>query len=128
MLVEVAKVNEIVPGGLKAVEVNDDEIVLCNSEGKIYAISRRCGHMNAPLDLGTLEGYILTCPMHHAQFDITSGEVLSGPVPANLGDEVIPESVGKFMQHVGMLMSHIKTCNIKTYPVKIDKDLIKVEV
>jgi nitrite reductase/ring-hydroxylating ferredoxin subunit len=128
MLVEAAKLNEIVPGGLKAVELSGEEIVLCNYEGKIYAISRRCGHMNAPLDLGALEGYILTCPMHHAQFDITTGEALSGPVPPNLGDEVIPEGIGKYMQYVGMLMSHIKTCNIKTYPVKIDKDLIKVEV
>jgi len=128
MLVEVAKVNEIVPGGLKAVEANGEEIVLCNDEGKIYAISRRCGHMNAPLDLGTLEGYVLTCPMHHAQFDITSGEALSGPVPADLGDEVIPESIGKYMQYIGMLMTHIKTCNIKTYSVRINGDSIKIDV
>ncbi len=128
MLVEVAKVNEIAPGGLKAVEVNGREIVVCNDDGKIYAIDRRCGHMNAPLDMGTLEGYILTCPMHHAQFDITTGEALSGPVPPSLGDEVIPEGIGKYLQYVGMLMSHIKTCNIKRYPVKIDNDLIKVDV
>ncbi len=128
MLVQVAKLNEIAPGGLKAVEVNGREIVLCNDDGKIYAIDRRCGHMNAPLDLGTLEGYILTCPMHHAQFDITSGEALSGPVPPNLGDEVVPEGIGKFLQHVGMLMSHIKTCNLKSYSVKIDGDSIKIDV
>jgi nitrite reductase/ring-hydroxylating ferredoxin subunit len=128
MLVEVAKTGEIAPGGLKAVEANGEEIVLCNDDGKIYAVGRRCGHMNAPLDLGTLEGYILTCPMHHAQFDVTSGEALSGPVPADLGDEPIPEGVGQYLQYVGMLMSHIKTCDIKCYPVKIDNDLIKVEV
>ena len=128
MLVELAKLNEIVPGGLKAVEVNGREFVLCNDAGKIYVIDRRCGHMNAPLDMGTLEGYILTCPMHHAQFDITSGEALSGPVPPNLGDEVIPESIGKYLQYVGMLMSHIETCDIKTYPVKMDGDSIKIEV
>ncbi len=128
MLVQVAKLDEIAPGGLKAVEVNGREIVLCNDDGKIYAIDRRCGHMNAPLDLGTLEGYILTCPMHHAQFDITSGEALSGPVPPNLGDEVIPEGIGKFLQHVGMLMSHIKTCNLRSYSVKIDGDSIKIDV
>ena len=128
MWVEAAKVGEIAPGGLKAVAANGEEIVLCNDQGKIYAVSRRCGHMNAPLELGSLEGYILTCPMHHAQFDITSGEALSGPVPPNLGDEPIPEGVGQFLQHVGMLMSHIRTCSIKRYPVKIDHDLIKVEV
>lgn len=128
MLVEVAKVDEIVPGGLKAVEVHGREIVVCNDDGKIYAIDRRCGHMNAPLDLGTLEGYILTCPMHHAQFDITTGEALSGPVPPNLGDEVVPESIDKYFQYVGMLMSHIMTCNLKTYPVKVDGDSIKIEI
>ena len=128
MLVEVAKLSEIAPGGLKAVEVSGEEIVLCNDGGKIYAVDRRCGHMSAPLELGTLEGYILTCPMHHAQFDITTGEALSGPVPASLGNEAIPDGLGKYLQFIGMLMSHIKTCNIKTYPVKIEKEVIKIEI
>ena len=128
MLIEVAKLDEIVPGGLKAVEVKGEEIVLCNDNGKVYAIGRRCGHMNAPLDLGTLEGYILTCPMHHAQFDITTGEALSGPIPPGLGNEVIPEGLGKYLQYIGMLMSHIRTCGIKTYPVKIEKNSIKLEL
>lgn len=128
MYVEVAKTDEIAPGGIKAYEVKGKEIILCCYDGKIYAISRRCGHMSAPLDLGTLEGYILTCPMHHVQFDITSGEALSGPVPPNLGNEVMPENIGKYMQHIGMLMSHVKTCDIKTYSVKIDGEAIKVEV
>jgi len=128
MLIEVAKVNEIAPGGLKAVEVNGEEIVLCNDAGRLYAVSRRCGHMNAPLDLGTLEGYILTCPMHHAQFDITSGKALSGSVPASLGDEVIPEGIGKYLQYVGMLMSHIKTCDIKSYSVKVEENTVKIEI
>jgi len=128
MLIEVAKLDEVVSGGLKAVEVKGEEIVLCNDNGKIYAVGRRCGHMNAPLDLGTLEGYILTCPMHHAQFDITTGEALSGPVPPGLGNEVIPEGLGKYLQYIGMLMSNIKTCGIKTYPVKIEKNSIKLEM
>ena len=128
MLIEVAKMDEIVSGGLKAVEVNGEEIVLCNDNGKVYAVARRCGHMNAPLELGSLESYIITCPMHHAQFDITTGEALSGPVPPGLGDEVIPEGLGKYFQYIGMLMSNIKTCNIKTYPVKIEKNSIKLEL
>lgn len=128
MLIEVAKLDEIVSGGLKAVEVNGEEIVLCNDEGKIYAVARRCGHMNAPLELGSLEGYIITCPMHHAQFDIITGEALSGPVPPGLGNEAIPEGLGNYLQYIGMLMSKIKTCNIKIYPVKIEKNSIKLEL
>ncbi len=128
MYAKVAKMDEIAPGGMKAYEVNGKEIVLCNYEGKIYAINRRCGHMNAPMEMGTLEGYILTCPMHHSQFDIRTGEALSGPVPRDFGDEPLPESLQNFFQYLGILMSEIKTYDIETYPVKIEGDSIKVEI
>ncbi len=128
MYVEVAKIDEIAPGGMKAYEVNGKEIVLCNYEGKIYAINRRCGHMNAPLEMGTLEGYILTCPMHHSQFDIRTGEALSGPVPRDFGDEPFPESLQRFFQYLGILMSEIKTYDIETYNVRIEGDSVTVEI
>ncbi len=128
MFVEVAKMDDIAPGGMKAVEANGKEIVLCNYDGNIYAVSRRCGHMNAPLEMGTLEGYILTCPMHHSQFDITTGEALSNPVPRDFGEDSIPEILQKYFQYLGLLMDNIKTNNIETYRVKIEVDSIKVEV
>jgi len=120
MLIEVGKINELPPGGMKVIEVSGKEIVLCNYEGKIFAIDRRCGHMNAPLEKGTLEGYIVTCPMHNAQFDSTTGEVLSNPI--------LRPRPSDFMRWFGMLMANIKTHNIKTYPVKIDGETIKVEI
>lgn len=128
MLVEVGRIHEIAPGGMKTVAVEGKNIVLCNYEGDIYAIERRCGHMNAPLDMGSLEGYILTCPMHNAQFDIRTGEALSNPVPRDFGGEVPPPKMLKFFTHVAMLMSHIKTHNIKTYKVFVEKDMIKVDL
>ncbi|MFQ5354244.1 MAG: Rieske (2Fe-2S) protein, partial [Thermodesulfobacteriota bacterium] len=81
MFVEVAKKGDIAPGGMLGFRVRGVEIVLCNDGGRYYAISRRCGHMRARLDKGTLVGYILTCPWHYSQFDIQSGAALSGPVP-----------------------------------------------
>ncbi len=126
MYVEVAKMDEIAPGGMKAYNVKGKEIVLCNDEGKIYAVNRRCGHMNAPLEMGTLEGTILTCPMHHSQFDITTGEALCGPVPHNYGDEPFPENLQRFFQYLGILMAEIKTYDIGTYPVKIEGNSIMV--
>lgn len=128
MFIEVAKMSEIAKGGMRAVEVNGRWIVLCNDNGRIYAIERRCGHMSAPLDMGTLNGYILTCPMHHSQFDITSGEALSEPVPRDFGDEVPPKNMGIYLQNIAMLMSHIKTCDIEMYPVKVEGDSIKVDL
>lgn len=126
MLVEVAKTSEIAIGGMRAVQVNDKEIVLCNYDGKIYAVERRCGHMNAPLEMGTLEGYIMTCPMHHVQFDITTGEALSDPLYHYFGDEPAEET--NFSVWMDELMSHVRVCNIKTYLAKVDGDSIKVRV
>ncbi len=128
MFVEAAKMDEIASGGMKAYEVKRKEIVLCNYDGKIYAVSRRCGHTNAPLEMGTLEGYILTCPLHHSQFDITTGEALSGPVPANLGEEPVPDGLMKYFQYVGMLLSKVKTYDLETYPVKVEGNSIIVEL
>src|ERR1700688_1791738 len=67
---------EIAPGGMKTVELNGHEIVICNCSGTYHAIQRRCGHMNAPLEMGTLDGKFVTCGMHCAQFDVTTGQAL----------------------------------------------------
>ena len=70
MLLEVAKTGEIAPGGMKFVRAGEREIVVCNCDGRYYAVDRRCGHMNGPLEMGALDGTIVTCPMHHVQFDV----------------------------------------------------------
>ena len=107
--------DEIAPGGMKTVELDGNEIVVCNCGGTYYAVQRRCGHMNAPLELGTLDGTYLTCPMHCAQFDVTSGEAISGPVPPDLGHEALPPRLGAYMQNIGMLMKNVRTQSMRAY-------------
>ncbi len=124
--VEAIRADEVVPGGMKAVEAEGQEVVICNSGGRFYAIERRCGHMNAPLDMGTLDGSILTCAMHCAQFDITTGEALSGPVPRDFGGEVPPPRMAQYLQNVAMLMSHIRTRSIRTYETKVEFGMVWV--
>src|SRR5271166_3542260 len=111
---------------MKAVELAGHEIVICNCGGTFYAIERRCGHMNAPLDCGTLDGTIVTCAMHCAQFDVTTGEALSGPVPPDVGDESPPPILGAYLQHIDMLMSHVRTQSIRTYETKIEEGWVHV--
>ena len=120
--------DEIAPGGMKAVELDGNEIVICNCGGEYYAIERRCGHMNAPLDMGTLDGKYLTCPMHCAQFDITNGEALSGPVPSDMGHEIPPPLLGRFLQNIGMLMKHVRTESIRTYATKLEAGWIQIRL
>ena len=113
-------VDEIAPGGMKAVSVHGRAIVVCNCGGTFYAIARRCGHMNAPLDRGTLDGSIVTCPMHCAQFDATTGEALSRPVVPYADGEVPPPRIAAFLQNAETLMKHIDTESVATYNVRVE--------
>ena len=78
--VPVAKAAELAPGQMKWVAVNGERLVLANVEGAYYAISDVCGHRSAPLSRGKLDGYLIECPLHFAQFDVRTGELVNGPV------------------------------------------------
>jgi nitrite reductase/ring-hydroxylating ferredoxin subunit len=78
--VPVANAAELAPGQMKWVAVNGERLVLANVEGAYYAISDVCGHRNAPLSRGKLNGYLIECPLHFAQFDVRTGELVNGPV------------------------------------------------
>ena len=124
--IQAIKADEIAPGGMKVVEAGGQEIVICNSEGRFYAIDRRCGHMNALLAMGTLDGIVLTCAMHCSQFDVTTGEALSGSVPHDLGGEVPPPKLARYLQNVAMLMKPIRTHNLRTYETKVESGMVWV--
>ncbi len=127
MLVEVAKAGEIAPGGMKFVRAGEREIVVCNCDGQYYAVDRRCGHMNGPLEMGALDGTILTCPMHHVQFDVTTGEALNNPLSARI-EEPLPDRWAQYMKHFATLMQQTSVCSIKTFLVKIDGSAIQLEI
>ena len=117
MFIKAAKTSEIAPGGMLGVKLNGIALTLCNYDGKFYAVERTCGHAGAFLERGTLTGYILTCPLHYAQFDVTTGEALSGPVP-QAPDSKYPDSAAP----------DLKTHGLKVYPVRIDAEAIMVEL
>jgi nitrite reductase/ring-hydroxylating ferredoxin subunit len=123
----VAKTQDLAPGGLKAYGVDGHEILLANDNGAFFAVERRCGHMNAPCEMGTLRGRILTCPMHFAQFDITTGKVLKKPfIKSDPKD--LPEKFANFFEHRLELVSQITTCEMKTFPVTVQGEDIFVDI
>lgn len=98
--VKVARVGEIAPGGLLRVEAGAHLVCLAQVDGKIYAFDDDCPHTGGPLDEGELEGCMLTCPIHLAQFDVRTGQVVRGPARENLhlypvrieGDDVLVDA------------------------------------
>ena len=77
--VKVAERADLVPGRVKGVEANGVPIALCNVSGVFYAIDDTCPHRGALLSEGELIGKEITCPLHGAIFDVTTGEVREGP-------------------------------------------------
>ena len=124
--VRAIRADEIAPGGMKAVDLDGREIVVCNCGGTYYAVQRRCGHMNAPLELGTLDGTYLTCPMHCAQFDVSNGEALSGPVPSDLGHEALPPMLAAYMGNIGMMMRHVRTEPMRAYRTRLERGWVEI--
>ena len=127
---EVANVDEIPVGTMKHVEVNDGEIAIANVDGKFYAIDDRCGHASARLSSGGLRGNIVTCPMHGAQFDVTTGKKQSEP---RLGGSVpdmdkLPQSFLKLIEHSAKILAEIKTYDQRSYEVSVDGKSIKLKV
>lgn len=128
--VEVAIVGEIKDGDMKHVEVEGKEIMVGNWEGKYYAISDRCGHMNARLSSGTLRGNVVICPMHGAHFDITTGKKVSDPQSAGpsamLRQLQLPENVQKAMERQGKLGAQIKTYDVERYDVVVKGNSVRI--
>lgn len=77
--VKIAETSDLSPGECKAVEVEGHTIALFNVGGTFYAINGICTHVGGPLGEGNLEGEIVTCPWHGAQFNVTTGAVLRPP-------------------------------------------------
>jgi len=82
--VAVAQVSDLAPGEMKFVAVERERVVLANVEGSFYALRDVCGHRNAPLSRGRLDGCIVECPLHFAQFDIRTGKFVDGPYSADV--------------------------------------------
>jgi len=77
--VKIGTVKQFPKGKMKKVVVGDQEILVANVEGKLYAIGNRCTHLNAELSHGILEGLTVTCPLHDGTFDLVTGNAMYLP-------------------------------------------------
>ena len=66
-------------GAMLRGRVDGEDAILLRQGDALYAIGAQCTHYHAELADGLLRGQVLHCPMHHAQFDIRSGEALCAP-------------------------------------------------
>jgi 3-phenylpropionate/trans-cinnamate dioxygenase ferredoxin component len=99
--VTIAKTSDVKPGELAVFEVGGVRIAVANADGRFFAIDDTCTHEQCSLaEEGTLEGTVVTCGCHGAQFDVTTGAVLAPPA-------LEP---------------------VKAYPLRVDRDDLLVEI
>ena len=96
----VAQTTEILVGKFKPVTVQGRRLLICRTADGFFAVDDTCTHDDGPLADGTLEGNAIECPRHGARFDVRTGAVLCLPA-------AVP---------------------IRSYPVRVEGDDVKVEV
>ena len=98
--VKVAAAGDLARGEAMRVHAGGKTLALFNVDGEFYAIDEWCTHETGPLSGGYMDGTVVMCPFHLAEFDVTTGRVLSPPA----------------------------TRSVKSYRVRLTGDDIEVEV
>jgi len=110
---EVAKIDELEDGAMRAVSAAGRAILLARVGDKYYAVDNLCPHMKGNLSKGKLEGTVVTCPLHGSQFDISNGQVVRW-------------LKGGLMSKVGSALKPSK--DLTVYNVKVEDGKVLVEV
>jgi len=72
-------VRDLPDGGMIPAQVDSQDVILVRSGNHLFVVGARCPHDRAQLSEGLVVGESLRCPMHHACFDLRTGEALRAP-------------------------------------------------
>jgi len=80
----VLDLDDLPAGAMRRVTSGDLDVLLAHTPNGIVAVDDRCPHMAAPLSIGTLDGCIVSCPLHEGLFDLCSGGPARMPTTGGL--------------------------------------------
>ena len=69
----VARVDELAENGQRLVSVGGKNLLLCKSDGQVFAIQNRCTHDHEQLVGGHIRKCTIVCPFHGARFSLKTG-------------------------------------------------------
>jgi 3-phenylpropionate/trans-cinnamate dioxygenase ferredoxin subunit len=101
--IDVCAAAELPSGQMRLIDTDDGVVIgVFNCDGELYAIEDRCSHDDGPLAEGPFDASACTveCPRHGSLFDLTSGR---------------PKTLPAFQP-------------VRTFPVAIEDDTVKLEV
>src|SRR5262249_20622380 len=72
-------VDSLADGNILAGRVGDNEVVLVRSGDRFFAVGAHCTHYRGALAEGLVVGDTIRCPLHHACFDLATGDASRAP-------------------------------------------------
>ncbi|MEU7636702.1 MULTISPECIES: bifunctional 3-phenylpropionate/cinnamic acid dioxygenase ferredoxin subunit [unclassified Streptomyces] len=71
----VCRIEDLPVGESVRIEIDDTTpaIAVFHTEDGLYAVDDTCSHQDASLSEGWVEGCLVECPLHAAQFDLRTG-------------------------------------------------------
>lgn len=85
-----------------AVEISDQPVLVCNSNGKHFAVQNRCTHQDTPLEKGRVRNGFISCPLHGVRFSLETG------VPMGVELTRIPLRTYAVVEEEGMIKVDIE--------------------
>ena len=82
--IKVLDAGDVPPGKSVCVEFGGEKVALFNVDGTFHAVSDACTHVGGPLSDGEVDGTVVTCPLHGATFDLTTGSATGPPASTAL--------------------------------------------
>jgi 3-phenylpropionate/trans-cinnamate dioxygenase ferredoxin reductase subunit len=70
---------DIADGDMIAGHVGGEPVLLVNRADELFAVGARCPHYGGLLAEGLLVGETIRCPLHHASFNLRTGQLLRPP-------------------------------------------------
>lgn len=111
---EVCTESSLEVGKQIAVQAGGENVLVFHLEDGFYATQSSCTHLFMPLKKGKIiDGCQIQCPIHRAQFDIKSGEVVKW---------------ANFPPGIQLLNAVRKEKALRTYPVSVEDGKVFVEV
>ena len=100
-LIKLCNAEELAPGDMRAVEVDDlGSLAVFNLNGEFYVTSNLCTHNVAFLTEGYFEDDVIECPYHGGCFNVKTGEALEFPCVKPLPTfKVVLEDGGVFIEN-----------------------------
>lgn len=77
------KTSEIPPGKMIKVSIDGRDVLVANIDGEYYATDDSCTHSGSSLSEGKLDGCVITCGWHKAEFDCKTGNLVKFPAKIN---------------------------------------------